>query len=273
MMHSRFVSHFRCPPRVRLRPLAKRSVLPLLIAAVVFLIPAIAIAAEDGEILPALSITFGGSGESEGLAPAIQIVLLLTVLTLVPSILVMMTSFTRLVIVFALLRQAIGVQQAPPNQVLIGMALFLTFFVMHPAFKSINANAIQPYREGLLTQETALAEAATPLKEFMLKNVRKKDLKLFVDITKAERPASKEDVPLYVLIPAFVTSELKTAFQIGFLIYLPFLVIDMVVASVLMSMGMMMLPPVMISLPFKLMLFVLADGWYLLVGSLVNSFG
>lgn len=235
------------------------------------LLPSIGLAAE-GDLIPGLSINIGG-GEDGGTSTAIQIVILLTVLSLVPSILIMMTSFTRLIIVFALLRQAIGVQHAPPNQVVIGMALFLTFFIMFPTFKTMNTDALEPFRQGDISQISALEKASEPLKAFMLKNVRKKDLKLFMQITGVENLKNKDEVPFHVLVPAFVTSELKTAFQIGFLIYLPFLVIDMVVASVLMSMGMMMLPPVMISLPFKLMLFVLADGWYLLVSSLVNSFG
>lgn len=222
--------------------------------------------------LPSVNLSVGGQNSPQGVATAIQIVLLLTVITLAPAILLMMTSFTRLVIVFSLLRQAIGVQQAPPNQVVIGLALFLTFFVMSPALSTINEKALQPYMAGSLTQEAAFTNAINPLREFMLRNTREKDIELFIKLSKSETPKTKEDISTLAVIPAFVTSELKTAFQIGFLIYLPFLVIDMIVASVLMSMGMMMLPPVMISLPFKLMLFVLVDGWYLLVGSLVQSF-
>jgi flagellar biosynthetic protein FliP len=183
-----------------------------------------------------------------------------------------MTSFTRLVIVLSLLRQALGVQQVPPNQVLIGIALFLTIFVMRPTFMEINKAAIVPYNEGEITEAGALSRATGPLRDFMLRNIRGRDLNLFMRISGTEADTRKEAVPLFAVIPAFITSELKTAFQIGFLIYLPFLVIDMVVAGILMSMGMMMLPPVMISLPFKLILFVLVDGWYLLVGSLVKSF-
>lgn len=229
--------------------------------------------AADAVGLPNVSLTLGGQNSPQGVATAIQIVLLLTVLSLAPAILLMMTSFTRLVIVFSLLRQAIGVQQAPPNQVVIGLSLFLTFFIMSPAFTKINENALKPYMQGAIAQDAALTGALEPLREFMLKNARQKDIELFLKLSKAETPKTKADIPTIALIPAFVTSELKTAFQIGFLIYLPFLVIDMVVASVLMSMGMMMLPPVMISMPFKLLLFVLVDGWYLLVGSLVQSFG
>ncbi len=232
-----------------------------------------AAAAPDPLSLPNLSLSIGGSAANpQGMATVVQIILLMTVLTLAPAIILLMTSFTRLIIVFSILRQALGVQQAPPNQVLIGLALFLTFFVMAPAFNTINKNALQPYMAGTITQQSALDNAIEPLRSFMEKNTRKKDLEMFMDLSKVKAPETMNDIPTLTLIPAFVTSELKTAFQIGFLIYLPFLVIDMVVASVLMSMGMMMLPPVMISLPFKLMLFVLVDGWYLLVGSLVKSF-
>ncbi len=243
----------------------------ILVIAILILFPAAAGAADPLK-LPSVSLSLGGADSPQGMATAIQIILLLTVLTLAPAILLMMTSFTRLVIVFSILRQALGVQQSPPNQVIIGLALFLTFFIMSPAFNNINEKAIKPYMQGSMDQSEAFTNALSPLREFMLKNTREKDMELFIKLSKAETPKTKNDIPTLALIPAFVTSELKTAFQIGFLIYLPFLVIDMVVASVLMSMGMMMLPPVMISLPFKLMLFVLVDGWYLLVGSLVQSF-
>ncbi|MBE9529049.1 MAG: flagellar type III secretion system pore protein FliP [Proteobacteria bacterium] len=230
--------------------------------------------------LPSVDLSIGGSEGPEGVTKAIQIVLLLTLMTLAPAFILMMTSFTRLIIVFSILRQAMGVQQSPPNQVLIGLTLFMTFFIMSPALIKINETAVKPYMSGELTQATAFTKALDPLKGFMIKNTRKKDITLFQelansDVTEEEIANIEQDknlVSMLALVPAFITSELKTAFQIGFLIYLPFLVIDMVVASVLMSMGMMMLPPVMISLPFKLMLFVLADGWYLLVGSLVQSF-
>jgi len=202
----------------------------------------------------------------------LQIFLLLTVLSLAPAILIMLTSFTRIVIVLSLLRQAMGTHQMPPNQVLIGLALFLTFFVMTPIWQRVNTEALQPYLEKKITQKEALEKAVEPLRKFMFKQTREKDLALLVDIADIERPGSVDDVPTSVLIPSFIISELKTAFQIGFLLYVPFLILDMVVASVLLSMGMMMLPPIMVSLPFKLMLFVLADGWYLVVGSLVKSF-
>jgi flagellar biosynthetic protein FliP len=228
--------------------------------------------AADPISLPKVSLTLGGGEGREGLATAVQIILLLTVLTLAPAILLLMTSFTRLVIVFSILRQALGVQQSPPNQVIVGLSLFLTFFIMSPAFKKVNEEALKPYMDGAITQVSALSKALDPLRDFMIRNTRQKDMELFLKLSNSEAPKTRADLSTTALIPAFVTSELKTAFQIGFLIYLPFLVIDMVVASVLMSMGMMMLPPVMISLPFKLMLFVLVDGWYLLVGSLVQSF-
>ncbi len=244
--------------------------LPLIIL-FVLLVPWPALAAE-GMGLPAISLTMGGAEGREGVATAIQIMLLLTALTLAPAFILMMTSFTRLVIVFSILRQALGVQQSPPNQVVVGLALFLTFFIMAPAFMKINDTALKPYMEGSMTQASAFKNALKPLRGFMLRNAREKDLKMFLEMSKTDKPDKVEDIPTLVIIPAFITSELKTAFQIGFLIYLPFLVIDTVVASVLMSMGMMMLPPIIVSLPFKILLFVLVDGWYLLIKSLVASF-
>jgi flagellar biosynthetic protein FliP len=202
----------------------------------------------------------------------LQIFLLMTVLSLAPAILIMVTSFTRIVIVLSLLRRALGTNQMPPNQVMVGLALFLTFFIMAPVWQQMNQDALQPYLDKKIDHQQAFANAAKPLKEFMFKQTREKDLALFVDISKVGRPRTIEDIPTRVLIPSFIISEVKTALQIGLLLYVPFLIIDMVVASVLLSMGMMMLPPIMISLPFKLMLFVLADGWYLLIGSLVRSF-
>jgi len=220
---------------------------------------------------PLMTIKFGSVDKP--LAVGLQIVILLTILSLAPAILIMMTSFTRIVVVLSFLRQALGTQQAPPNQVLISLALFLTLFIMSPILTKINAEALQPYIADEITQQEALRRSATPIRAFMLRQVREKDLSLFVDITKMGRPKNSDDIPTQVVIPAFMISELRIAFQIGFLVFLPFLIIDIVVGSVLMSMGMMMLPPVMVSLPFKLILFVLADGWYLIVGSLVKSFG
>ncbi len=216
-----------------------------------------------------------GVDNEKGLAEptiVLQIFALMTVLTLAPAIMIMFTSFTRIVIVLSLLRRALGTNQMPPNQVMIGLALFLTVFIMAPVWQKMNQEALQPYLDKKIDHGQAFANAAQPLKEFMLKQTREKDLALFVDIAQVNRPRTVEDIPTKVLIPSFIISEIKTAFQIGLLLYVPFLIIDIVVASVLLSMGMMMLPPIMISLPFKLMLFVLADGWHLLVGSLVKSF-
>ncbi len=223
--------------------------------------------------LPKISIEMGDQGEPGQVVGTIKIMVLLTVIMLAPSILITMTSFTRIVIVFFFLRQAMSTQQSPPNTVLIGLAMFLTFFIMKPVLTEINDTALQPYLEGTVTQEQALESASTPIKGFMLSQTREADLALFFRISKSPKPNSVADVPFHIAVPSFIISELKTAFQIGFLIYLPFLILDMVIASVLMAMGMMMLPPVIISLPFKIMLFVLIDGWNLIVGSLVKSFG
>ncbi|MFZ0132714.1 MAG: flagellar type III secretion system pore protein FliP [Desulfobacterales bacterium] len=222
---------------------------------------------------PLLSIDMNRSAETGGTSVVLQIFLLLTVLSIAPAILIMVTSFTRIAIVLSVLRRAIGTQSMPPNQVVLGLSLFLTFFIMSPVWENINKDALQPYLGKQITQQQALEKALGPLRTFMIKQTREKDLALLVDISKTPRPKNIDEVGTTVLVPAFILSELKTAFQIAFMLYVPFLVIDMVVASVLLSMGMMMLPPIMISLPFKLMLFVLADGWYLIVGSLVKSFG
>lgn len=223
--------------------------------------------------LPKIEIGAGDAGNAGDVPLALQILALLTILSLAPAILIMLTSFTRIVIVLSFVRSALGSQNVPPNQVIIGLALFLTFFVMSPAVGSINEQALQPYLAGRITGEEATTLAWSPIQEFMLKQTREKDLALFVSLSGAERPKEPGDVHATALMPAFAISELKTAFQIGFLIYVPFLVIDMVVASTLMSMGMMMLPPVMISLPFKILLFVMVDGWNLVIGSLMRSFG
>ncbi|KHF39766.1 flagellar type III secretion system pore protein FliP [Halalkalibacter okhensis] len=210
--------------------------------------------------------------EPANVATTIQLLLVLTVLSLAPSILILMTSFTRIVIVLSFVRQGLATQSMPPNQVLIGIALFLTFFIMAPVFAEVNETALTPLFEGEIDQEEAFYLAALPMKEFMANHTREKDLALFMGYAGLDRPETLDDIPLTALVPAFAISELKTAFQIGFLIFVPFLVIDMIVASVLMSMGMMMLPPVMIALPFKILLFVLVDGWYLIVQSLLLSF-
>lgn len=218
-----------------------------------------------------ISINFGqGAGLTERV---IQLVALITVLSLAPSILVMMTSFTRIVVVLSLLRTALGTGTAPPNAVIVALALFLTAFVMGPAFQNAYDNGLRPLVNNEITTEQAFERASGPFKTFMLKNVREKDLALFLDLSREARPATPDEVSLRILIPAFMISELKRAFEIGFLLFLPFLIIDLVVASVLMSMGMMMLPPVVVSLPFKLIFFVLVDGWTLVAGSLIQSYG
>lgn len=210
--------------------------------------------------------------EQQNVGAALQLLLLITVLSLAPAILVMVTSFTRIIIVLSLVRNAIGIPQLPPNQVLIGMALFLTAFVMAPAIQSINQEALQPYLNGTITQQEAFDRGEAPLRTFMLKQTREQDLGLFLKLSGTPKPQNVDDVPTYVLVPAFTISELKTAFQMGFVMFVPFLIIDLIVSSALLSMGMMMLPPVIVSLPFKILLFVLVDGWYLIVGSLVGSF-
>jgi len=231
-------------------------------------LPGIALA----QVLPAItSASVPGGGTQWSLS--IQTLLMLTALTFLPAILLMMTSFTRIIIVLSLLRHALGTQTSPPNQVLVGLALFLTFFIMAPVGDKIYADAYLPLSENKISFNEALDRGAVPLRAFMLRQVRDPDLALFTKVARAQKPATAEEIPMRVLIPAFVTSELKTAFQIGFIIFIPFLIIDMVVASVLMSMGMMMMSPVIVSLPFKIMLFVLVDGWNLIISSLVVSFG
>ncbi|RFB19052.1 flagellar biosynthetic protein FliP [Bacillus sp. HNG] len=208
----------------------------------------------------------------ENVSTSVKLLLLLTVLSVGPGILILMTSFTRIIVVLSFVRTSLGTQQMPPNQVLIGLALFLTFFVMAPTFSEVNEQALTPLFNEEINLEEAYTRAAVPFKEFMSVHTRQKDLELFLSYSGADRPETIQDIPLTALVPAFAISELKTAFQIGFMIFIPFLVIDMVVASILMSMGMMMLPPVMISLPFKILLFVLVDGWYLIVKSLLQTF-
>ena len=240
----------------------------LIVAGLVYL-PAVSYAADS---VAQLDIAMDKIETRGDMSVVLQIFFLLTILSLAPAILIMLTSFTRIAIVLSLLRQALGTHQMPPNQVIIGLSLFLTFFIMTPVWSQVNQQALQPYLNEEISHQEALKRAAHPIREFMFKQTREQDLALLVDIASMPRPQNTEGVPTTVLIPSFIISELKTAFQIGFLLYVPFLVIDMVVASVLLSMGMMMLPPIMVSLPFKLMIFVLADGWYLIVGSLVKSF-
>jgi flagellar biosynthesis protein FliP len=239
-----------------------------ILAACLLLLPGIALA----QALPALTSTPAPGGGTQW-SLSIQTLLLLTGLTFLPALLLMMTSFTRIIIVLSLLRHALGTQTSPPNQVMVGLALFLTFFIMAPVGEKIYTDAYLPLAENKITFTEALDRGAVPLRGFMMKQVRDADLAMFTKIAKQPVPAKTDEIPMRVLVPAFVTSELKTAFQIGFIVFIPFLIIDMIVASVLMSMGMMMMSPVIVGLPFKIMLFVLVDGWTLLLGSLVGSFG
>lgn len=222
--------------------------------------------------VPRVNISVDGSQTPKEYVDNIKLLILLTLLSLLPALILTMTCFTRISVVFGFLRNALGTQQSPPNQVLIGLALFLTLFIMQPTFTKINNDAIIPYVNNQIDQTTALNNAQKPLRDFMLKQTRQKDLKLFMDIAKVDENTSVDDVAITVIIPSFIISELKTAFTIGFLLFIPFLIIDIVVASVLMSMGMMMIPPAMVAMPFKILLFVMVDGWYLIVKSLVMSF-
>lgn len=223
--------------------------------------------------LPTLSLGVSEATTPAEVSTALQVLFVLTILSVTPAILLMTTAFTRIIIVLGFVRQAMGTQNTPPNQVLLGLALFLTFFIMAPTFNEINIEALQPYMEETITQQEAFERSVEIMREFMFSQVREEELQLFIEIAREEQPTDKNDISSMILIPAFMLSELKLAFQMGFMIYVPFLVIDMLVASVLMSMGMMMLPPIIISLPFKLLLFVLVDGWQLVVGSLMKSFG
>ena len=235
----------------------------------IIVIPAVSM---GQNILPKITMGLEEASGPSDFVMTMQIIFLVTILSLAPSILIMMTSFTRLVIVFHFLRSALATQTVPSNQILIGLALFISIFIMKPVINEINDTALQPYLNEEITQKEALNIAAIPIKLFMLDQTRERDISLFIQLRQVDKPASMEELSIFTLIPAFIISELKTAFQIGFLLYLPMLAIDMVVSSVLLSMGMMMLPPIMISLPFKLLLFVLVDGWYLVVESLVKGF-
>jgi flagellar biosynthetic protein FliP len=253
----------------------KKTVICITLLSAIFLFLCWGEAAFAAEVVPSnpipgLNVNIGTSGTS-GASSTVTILLLLTVLSIAPSILILMTSFTRIVIVLGFVRTSLGTQQMPPNQVLIGLALFLTFFIMSPTLGEINQVALQPYLKGEINQTDALTKASIPIKKFMWSHTREKDLRLFLDYTKAN-PTGIEDTPITVIVPAYAISEMKSAFQMGFMVFIPFLVIDMVVASTLMAMGMMMLPPVMISLPFKILLFILVDGWYLVVKSLLLSY-
>jgi flagellar biosynthesis protein FliP len=255
----------------------------LLSAAVVFVLlwvlPALAVAQSAPNAptapnvpVPNINLSLGQTNNPQQVVGALQVLLLLTVLTLAPTLLVMTTSFTRIIVVLSFVRTAMGTQQTPPNQVLVGLALLLTFFVMNPVIHQINDNAVQPYLQKKISQSVALDRAAQPLRAFMFKQTREKDIQLFYSISKEPRPTAQKDVPTYLLVPAFVLSELKTAFEIGFAIYIPFIIVDMVTAAILLSMGMMMIPPIIISLPFKVLIFILVDGWDLVVGALFQSF-
>ncbi len=221
--------------------------------------------------LPTVIVDFGGEQTGQGIASTVQVLILLTILTMAPSIVIMMTCFTRIIVILSFLRKAIGLQSTPPNQVLIGLALFLTFFIMSPAIAEIKTNAYDPMVRGEINQIQAYDAALKPLREFMFRQVRSKDLALFVKLAGDEKPDNLQDIPTTALIPAFMISELKTGFEVGFLLFLPFIVLDMVVSSALMSLGMMMLPPVMISLPFKVLLFVAVDGWNLIIQSILTG--
>ena len=242
------------------------------LAGVLFLFLCIPESALAAPVIPNVNIGVGTSGNPQDVAVTLQVMALLTILSLVPSILVMTTSFVRIIIVFSFLRNALSTQNMPPNQVVTALALFLSFYIMSPYWGQANENGLQPYLAGQISQEEALGKVVEPMRDFMFKQTRESDLALFVNLSQAERPESQADVSTFTLIPAYLISELKTAFQIGFMIYIPFIVIDMIVASTLMSMGMMMLPPVMISLPFKILLFIMVDGWHLLIRSLIVSF-
>lgn len=219
-----------------------------------------------------VSLAIEETEEPKKMATVIQIVLMLTIISLAPALLMLLTSFTRIVVILAFLKKAMGTGSQPSNQILIGLALFLTFYIMAPVWAEMNVNAIQPYMENKITQKEALTEVVKPLRKFMFTYTREKDLAMFVHVAKMDRPKTKADIPTHILIPAFVMSELKTAFQMGFILYLPFLILDMVVASVLLSMGMMMLPPIMVSMPFKILLFVLVDGWHLVIRSITMGY-
>lgn len=258
-----------------LRGSRKRQVLfALLMGAIVLASAGCSAQAGAGGNAPGVQVQVnGGSGNPNDTAAAIQLLVLLTALAVAPALLVMTTSFTRVIVVLSLLRNAIGIPQLPPNQVLLGLALFVSVFIMAPVWKTVNAEAFEPYMNGKISSEEALKKAEVPIRDWMLKQTREQDLALFVKMSGSEQPATVADVPTYVVIPAFIISELKTAFTMGFIIFVPFLVIDVVVSSILLAMGMMMLPPVVISLPFKILLFLLVDGWALILGTLVQSFG
>ncbi len=222
--------------------------------------------------LPKVSVEVGKATKPEEVATTLQILFIMTILSLAPAILILTTAFTRIIVVFHFLKQAMGTQQVPPAQILVGLAMFLTFFVMAPTWNKVNQDALQPYLSSKITFQEAYDKGVVPIREFMFRQTREEDLALFVSMAKIDKPKTRDDVPTYALIPAFAISELRIGFQIGFILFIPFLIIDMVVSSILMSMGMMMLPPMLVSMPFKILLFIMVDGWRLIVGSVVNSF-
>lgn len=258
--------------RGRMRVFATGFLLTLLVCILIFGFFTLHPADAQPVPVPRVTLDVDTAENPQEVSQSLQILLIITLLSLAPAILIMVTSFTRIIVVLSFLRNALATQQMPPNQVLIGLALFLTFFIMAPTWQEVNQSALQPYLKGEITQETAFRQGMEPLRTFMFKQTREKDLALFVSFAKIPKPSGYQDIPNHVLIPAFAISELKTAFQIGFVLFIPFLVIDMIVASTLMSMGMLMLPPMMISLPFKILLFVMVDGWHLLMRSLMMSF-
>jgi flagellar biosynthesis protein FliP len=246
----------------------RRSLILLLLVLVV----ASAVAQEKILPLPKLSVEVGKSTKPEDVSVTLQILFLMTILSLAPAILILTTAFTRIVVVLHFLRQGLGTQQVPPSQVVVGLSMFLTFFVMSPTWTRVNNDALQPYLDSKISLAQAYEKGVVPVREFMMKHTREEDLALFVKMTNGEKPTTRADVPLQALVPAFAISELRVGFQIGFVLFIPFLVIDMVISSILLSMGMMMLPPMLVSLPFKVLLFVLVDGWHLVVSSLLESF-
>ncbi len=250
----------------------KRSSAVILLGFLALLAVSGAVAQDKVLPLPKLSVEVGKATKPEDVATTLQILFIMTILSLAPAILIMTTAFTRIIVVFHFLKQAIGTQQVPPAQILVGLAMFLTFFVMAPTWNKVNQDALQPYLANKITFQEAYDKGVGPVREFMFRQTREEDLALFLSMAKLEKPKTHDDVPTYVVIPAFAISELRIGFQIGFILFIPFLIIDMVVSSVLMSMGMMMLPPMLVSMPFKILLFIMVDGWRLIVGSVVNSF-
>ena len=240
--------------------------------AILILLLMLAVGILSAQALPRITLGVDATEDPQDVAVSLQILLLITILSVAPSILILMTSFTRIAVVLGMVRKAVGTQSAPSNQIIVALALFLTFFIMAPVFKDINDTALQPYLRGEIGHQEAFKQGVKPLRTFMLKQTREKDLALMVNNARMEKPENADDLPLHVIVPAFAISELRLAFQMGFLLYLPFLMIDMIIASILMSMGMMMLPPVLISAPFKILLFVMVDGWFLVIQSLVISF-